>query len=449
MTSPLNAALELGRRLTEAGHEVTFLSHADVGADVGARGFGFVRLTGGNADRKAVVARAGRGPVARIAALRRARAETIANDEIERSVASLSPDALLIDIEMHYAVIATARLGIPTMLAMSFFSVFRRAGLPPLNTRLVPGPTPRSRREIKLAWTRVRVEALGARIRHKLGKGGVGDVLRPVSYDTLHYADLRQVARERGYDLSENTDRNQWLRPYVYTRLPILCFSGVEMELPHTPHPSIRYVGPMVAEHRPERRFSPEDQRQWENFERRRREVGADRPLIYCSLGSYWSDPAFYRMVLQTFSRRPDWDLVLGLGGQVTREELQPLPQNVTVLSWAPQLEILQIADCAITHGGFGSLNECILNEVPMVVYSPSLTDQDGNAARVAYHGLGVRADWRTDEPQALERYVGTLLEDGRYLENVKGMKQAFARYEQQHSAVRTIEAHLEAATQG
>lgn len=441
LTSPLNASLELSRRLTAAGHRVTYVSHADIGSDVTGHGFAFVRLTEDQAIRKSMLNDLGANPLTWISKMRRARAASVHSDEIERVVTDLAPDMLLIDIEMHYPIIATASLEIPTMLVMNWLSIFRLPDLPPLNTELMPG----DRKSIARAWKRVQIAAYGARLRHKLGKGGVGDVLRPVSYGTRYFADLKQVARTRDYQLDENTDRRQWLRPFMYTKLPILCLNAADFEFPHLPHPNIRYVGPMVNQDRAEGRVNNDDARLWEGFKQKR--ANSARPLIYCSLGSYWSDPAFLRMVLATFARRPEWDLVLGLGSQAAADDLGPITDNVLTLDYAPQLEVLAEADCAINHGGITSINECISSEVPMVVYSPSLLDQDGCAARVEYHGLGVRGDWNAPDSVELESHIDHLFSDDQVRPSIETMRQAFDRYESEAVAVQVIEDHLVATS--
>ena len=45
MVSTLNASLELSRQLTDAGHEIIYLSHADISARAAAGGYRFVRVT--------------------------------------------------------------------------------------------------------------------------------------------------------------------------------------------------------------------------------------------------------------------------------------------------------------------------------------------------------------------------------------------------------------------
>jgi UDP:flavonoid glycosyltransferase YjiC (YdhE family) len=437
LTSPLNAGLELSRRLRDGGHRVTFLSHADIGEVVRAHGFAFVRLNEPAAMWPPGSGRIGPGAIAQIPVWRRMRKESIETDQIERAVAAIDPDLLLIDIEMHYPVIATASLGIPTMLVMNWLSIYRLPDLPPLNSKLAPGDAA----EIERAWRRVRMEAIGARLRHKLSRHGVGDVLRPVSVGTRFYADLKQVARFRGYPLRATTDRKQWLRPYMYTRLPVLCLNAYELEFPHTPHRNITYAGPMVNRHRVEGRVDAANRQRWEEFKERR--AGSSRPLVYCSLGSYWSDLSFLRMVLATFARRPDWDLVLGLGGQVTPGEIGPITPNVLTLDYAPQLEVLAEAACAINHGGITSINECIAHEVPMIVYSPGLLDQDGCAARVAYHGLGIGADWESGDPADLERHIAQVLASSDMRDRLRAMRTAYDRYENDGVAVRAIEQHL------
>jgi UDP:flavonoid glycosyltransferase YjiC (YdhE family) len=57
-----------------------------------------------------------------------------------------------------------------------------------------------------------------------------------------------------------------------------------------------------------------------------------------------------------------------------------------------PQLRVLAEADVFITHAGFGSIKEAIYYGVPMLAYplDPHY-DQNGNALKLEYHGLGLR----------------------------------------------------------
>jgi UDP:flavonoid glycosyltransferase YjiC (YdhE family) len=69
-----------------------------------------------------------------------------------------------------------------------------------------------------------------------------------------------------------------------------------------------------------------------------------------------------------------------------------------------------------ITHGGMNSITECILAGVPMVVF-PGTTqiDQAGNAARVAWHQLGLKGGMMQDSSARIRSYIDHVLADDRY----------------------------------
>ena len=118
MASTIHGSLELGRRLASRGHTVTFLSHADIGAQVSAAGFEFERLTA-MADLSKQ-AKAMRAPIRQPLALgkwldwwhkRRAlRAASLKGDELAERLADA--DCVLIDVECHYAVLCTCSVAV-------------------------------------------------------------------------------------------------------------------------------------------------------------------------------------------------------------------------------------------------------------------------------------------------------------------------------------------------
>jgi UDP:flavonoid glycosyltransferase YjiC (YdhE family) len=145
----------------------------------------------------------------------------------------------------------------------------------------------------------------------------------------------------------------------------------------------------------------------------------------------------------------PEWTLVLGLGRKAAAKDLGTVPENVFLLDWAPQIEILQQADAAITHGGSSTINECVRFAVPMVVYSTGHVDQPGNTARVAYHGLGLAADRRRDGPGAIARNVERVLHDEAMRGKLCAMQRALLAYEESEAAVRCVESFLEPPRRG
>ncbi|HXW72579.1 MAG TPA: glycosyltransferase [Methylocella sp.] len=122
------------------------------------------------------------------------------------------------------------------------------------------------------------------------------------------------------------------------------------------------------------------------------------RRLIYCSLGTVsWFDKAtyqrFFQVILDVAATKSTFQWVISLYDVVNPEDFANVPSNVLLVKRAPQLALLRRCVIAIVHGGGNTTKECAYFGVPMVVFPLGL-DQPGNAARVVYHGLGVRGDF-------------------------------------------------------
>ncbi len=261
---------------------------------------------------------------------------------------------------------------------------------------------------------------------------------------TDQYSVLREVAARLGYPVKRDAARYHWLIPFVYRNLPTLMFNAREIEFPHDPDPMCSYVGPMLNA---SRRVADagEDQIAISQalgavYERRRQ--GETSALIYCSFGAWHSgdDAGFFRRVIQAVGRRPDWEAVVGLGGRVDPALIGEVPANVHLFEWAPQMEVLAHADVAIHHAGISSINESIVSGVPMVVYPYDYGDTSGAAARVVFHGIGLRGDRVADEVDTIYEMINSVLTEPAYRSNTERMRDAFAEYERNDIAVKTVE---------
>jgi MGT family glycosyltransferase len=185
-----------------------------------------------------------------------------------------------------------------------------------------------------------------------------------------------------------------------------------------------------------------------------------DRPLLYCALGGQRyrprDVPAFLARLVGALRARPAWQLVLALGKHAATQALGAVPSNVIVVDSAPQLALLRRAQVMITHAGLGSVKECILHGVPMLAV-PLDVDQPANAARILFHGLGLRADVRESGEGELLDKLGRLLgveargsareqnnEEG-FRERVVAMRERFLRIEQAGRGVAWVERWLAA----
>ena len=94
------------------------------------------------------------------------------------------------------------------------------------------------------------------------------------------------------------------------------------------------------------------------------------RRLLYCSLGSQSQiigrEPMhrFLSVVAEAARSLPEWQLVLATG-LLDPEEIPGLPEDSVVARWVPQVPILERASLMITHGGLGTIKECISTAFP------------------------------------------------------------------------------------
>jgi MGT family glycosyltransferase len=150
-------------------------------------------------------------------------------------------------------------------------------------------------------------------------------------------------------------------------------------------------------------------------------EPGADRPLIYVSLGTiYHLKHTFYQMLFETFHDYPG-RFVLSAGSMTDPVTLGSIPNNFLVRHSVPQLQLLQHVDLFITHGGMNSINEGLYYGVPLLVI-PQQIEQLLNARQVAAHGagliLGERPPYGRATGKDVRQAVGQLLSSDNFRQN-------------------------------
>ena len=138
------------------------------------------------------------------------------------------------------------------------------------------------------------------------------------------------------------------------------------------------------------------------------------------------------------------WVVVIALGGLLKVADLDPVPQNVFTFSYIAQLAVLKEAACSINHGGIHTINECIHFKVPMLVYSGKRSDQNGCAARVAYHQLGLMADKDSDGPEVIKEKIEEVLTNEQFREKVADMHNHYLKYKADHFVEQIISSFLQ-----
>jgi UDP:flavonoid glycosyltransferase YjiC (YdhE family) len=186
-------------------------------------------------------------------------------------------------------------------------------------------------------------------------------------------------------------------------------------------------------------------QRQEELFDWSR--IDPDKRLIYCSFGSmpesYPNTQRLFETIIEAVRNLPQYQLLLKTGANFGHEGFKNIPANVLLVKRAPQLQILQRTSVFIMHGGLNGIKEALCYGVPMIVF-PSASDQPRNAARVAYHRLGLAGDVLTvtvDQARALIQKVG---ETDLYRERANHFREIIRQYEEAQVSVMVVEAFLQ-----
>ena len=172
----------------------------------------------------------------------------------------------------------------------------------------------------------------------------------------------------------------------------------------------VRYVGPIL------------DQPAW--ITRAATRADDQRPLALVSFSTtYQKQEAALVATMAAISTLPMRGVVT-LGKALTGLSLQA-PANIEIWGGASHDEILPRAACVVTHAGHGTTLRALRAGVPILAL-PMGRDQNDNAARIAYHGVGIRL---APDASAVEiaAAIRQLVEDPSYARNARAMARAIA----------------------
>ncbi|CAF0898772.1 unnamed protein product, partial [Brachionus calyciflorus] len=163
--------------------------------------------------------------------------------------------------------------------------------------------------------------------------------------------------------------------------------------------------------------------------------IKTSKKLIYASLGTIFNyDLSVFERIIEAIrllndenSENNDKLKVLISCGQINMDKFSEkvknsnyiIPKNVILLSYAPQIEILERASLFITHAGMNSTSEAIHYGVP-VLCMPIKVDQPLCAMRLVDDlNLGVKIDANSFKPEDLEQCISKVLNDQSYLDRI------------------------------
>jgi MGT family glycosyltransferase len=167
-------------------------------------------------------------------------------------------------------------------------------------------------------------------------------------------------------------------------------------------------------------------------------------PLLFISLGTTPLNrrPDFFQLCLDAFGHSR-WDVAMAIGEQTDPSSLGPIPANVQIQPYFPQLLVLRQADVFLTHAGMNSTMEALYFGVPMVAV-PQQPEQEATARRLEELGLGRRLAAGDVTAPNLLRAVSEVSADHEVRQKVAAMGQAVRSSGGAVAAASAIETHLE-----
>src|SRR5215468_3454878 len=148
-------------------------------------------------------------------------------------------------------------------------------------------------------------------------------------------------------------------------------------------------------------------------------------PIVYASMGTLQNGLIdIFRSIAQAAIGLKELQFVLAVGGQLDPNQLGAVPANVVVVSHAPQIEILKRSSLCITHAGLNTVLESLSSGVPMLAL-PITNDQPGVAARIANKEVGIVISPDHASPRNVVAAIHQVLGASTFRENVQRIQEA------------------------
>ncbi|XP_065223734.1 UDP-glucosyltransferase 2-like [Planococcus citri] len=108
-------------------------------------------------------------------------------------------------------------------------------------------------------------------------------------------------------------------------------------------------------------------------------------------------------------------------------EPLENVPENVMLMDWLPQRDILEHPNVRafISHCGLSGMYEAIYTATP-IISSPLMFDQLSNAAILEHLGVAVPLDIKSITKESLLDAINSVFNDTRYYKKMQKVSQAF-----------------------
>jgi zeaxanthin glucosyltransferase len=388
----LNPTTALARQLHSRSHEVVLISLPDAEPYVRAAGLeflpyceeAFLAADSGKEIRRQLSVVQGLDGVRFIIETVAFMMEAVLGS-LPAALATVQPDAVVLDTNQYYAELIPMRLGLP-YVHISNALHFDYSGYTPL---------------CQYDWPHETTPTALARNRK-----GVADIARMLKQANPA---ARAYAEQAGLKIDWDDPGSTLSSLASITQVP----RAFDFESSHWPS-QFHHTGPFHDGEGREKVDFP-----WERL--------TGEPLIYASMGTIMNGrPEVFRTIAAALAKHKDLQLVLSVGDRVEPDEIGPAPNNAIVVKRAPQLELLKRASVCITHAGLNTVLESLAQGVPQIAI-PVTFDQPGVAARIAHRQTGLVTSLNKLTPEHLSTLLSEVLRNPTYRASAAKIQKAIA----------------------
>lgn len=317
-------------------------------------------------------------------------------NEISNLMRRCNPSVIFVDEHLYHYYIYLKKWNIPIFILNTKLSTKKAKNVPPLDSDFIPSDTFISNLFVKILW-------------HwhifKIEKSTYFEKFALLGKDEFYFQKRYCRIQNINWEQIINTKNGLYIG---LKNVPTIILAPKQLEFSKRKDLANEFYINLKIEKNESKHITEEYKALIEKIQSLQ-----DTKVIYCAFGTlpttaYQRIIIFLDKLLRIISQESNLLLVVSTSG--VEMDLPTYP-NVHLFSFLPQLDMLKHCDLMITHGGLGSVKECLQAGVQILVYPLNLKiDQRGNAARVVANGFGLRGDMEKDSEAEILRKIKLLL---------------------------------------
>lgn len=318
---------------------------------------------------------------------------------LRKAIEKIKPDKIFLETNVSEYYLFFKDYEIDTELISIYLSTEKKVNIPPLNSNFIPRNNLFSKIVTEIIWCKYFFFRTFNQLLLKLAFLGKDD-----------YFFQKRICKKKGWVWSNILSKN-YFHSNVCEELTNNILVSPKLEfMVYKQNPKERFIN-YVRDRNEAKYLTLEYIKLREHLQSQKKE---GIQIIYLAFGTLISTNdsliiEFIEKVLNIIESNLSYRLIYAFPMQLNAEKNKKQSYR---FDFIPQIDILKYADLMITHGGLGSIKECMDAGVPLLVVPINQElDQPGNAARIEANGLGKRI-FLDATPKQIETKLNDLLKN-------------------------------------